>query len=85
VPKAGGDGQTVTSVVPVVNPNGGLKLNGRPPGTAVVIQCIERCGQLRGDAVNEVDGVRIALAHNIDVANTGSVVSLFEGPTFYGG
>src|SRR5271166_1883240 len=45
-----------------VNPSGGLKSKGHPPGATGVAQCVELFGQLRGDAVNQVDGARIALA-----------------------
>ena len=48
-----------------VNPSGGLKSKGHPPGATEIAQCVELFEQLRGDACNEVDGPRIALAHNI--------------------
>jgi len=48
-----------------VNPSGGLKAKGHPPGATGVAQCVELFEQLRGDASNQVDGARWALAHNI--------------------
>ena len=45
-----------------VNPSGGLNAKGRPPGATGVAQCVERFAQLRGEAVNQVDGARVALA-----------------------
>ncbi|GAA5052029.1 thiolase domain-containing protein [Nocardia callitridis] len=48
-----------------VNPSGGLKSKGHPPGATGVAQCVELFEQLRGQAVNQVDGARIGLAHNI--------------------
>jgi len=48
-----------------VNPSGGLKAKGHPPGATGVAQCVELFEQLRGEATNQVDRARIALAHNI--------------------
>jgi len=48
-----------------VNPSGGLKAKGHPPGATGVAQCVELFEQLRGTASNQVDGARWALAHNI--------------------
>ena len=48
-----------------VNPSGGLKAKGHPPGATGVAQCVELFEQLRGDAANQVDGARLALAHNV--------------------
>lgn len=48
-----------------VNPSGGLKAKGHPPGATGVAQCYELFNQLRGQAENQVDGARWALAHNI--------------------
>jgi acetyl-CoA C-acetyltransferase len=48
-----------------VNPSGGLKAKGHPPGATGVAQCVELFEQLRGSACNQVDGARMALAHNI--------------------
>ena len=48
-----------------VNPSGGLKSKGHPPGATGVAQCVELFEQLRGHAANQVDGARVGLAHNI--------------------
>ncbi|OBK68558.1 thiolase [Mycobacterium colombiense] len=48
-----------------VNPSGGLKAKGHPPGATGVAQCYELFNQLRGEAENQVDGARIGLAHNV--------------------
>jgi acetyl-CoA C-acetyltransferase len=48
-----------------VNPSGGLKAKGHPPGATGVAQCVELFEQLRGESTNQVEGARVALAHNI--------------------
>jgi acetyl-CoA C-acetyltransferase len=63
-----------------VNPSGGLKSKGHPPGATGVAQCVELFHQLRGDAVNQVDGARIGLAHNIGGPTAVSAVTILEGP-----
>ena len=63
-----------------VNPSGGLNSKGHPPGATGVAQCVELFHQLRGDAVNQVDGARIGLAHNIGGPTAVSAVTLLEGP-----
>jgi acetyl-CoA C-acetyltransferase len=55
---------TVGGRIPV-NPSGGLKAKGHPPGATGVAQCVELFEQLRGESTNQVDGARTALAHNI--------------------
>jgi acetyl-CoA C-acetyltransferase len=45
-----------------------------------VAQCVELFEQLRGSASNQVDGARIALAHNIGGPTAVSAVTLLEGP-----
>jgi acetyl-CoA C-acetyltransferase len=55
---------SLTGSIPV-NPSGGLKAKGHPPGATGVAQCVELFHQLRGEAENQIDGARIALAHNI--------------------
>lgn len=62
-----------------VNPCVGLKAKGHPPGASGVAQCVELFAQLRGKAVNQVDGARIALAHNIGGPTAVSAVSILEG------
>jgi acetyl-CoA C-acetyltransferase len=63
-----------------VNPSGGLKCKGHPPGATGVAQCVELFEQLRGEAVNQVDGARIALAHNIGGPTAVSAITILEGP-----
>jgi len=63
-----------------VNPSGGLKAKGHPPGATGVAQCVELFGQLRGEAVNQVDGARIGLAHNIGGPTAVAAVTILEGP-----
>ncbi|AHH18991.1 putative 3-ketoacyl-CoA thiolase [Nocardia nova SH22a] len=63
-----------------VNPSGGLKSKGHPPGATGVAQCVELFEQLRGTAVNQVDGARIGLAHNLGGPTAVSAVTLLEGP-----
>lgn len=58
-------GETYVGGSMPVNPSGGLKAKGHPPGATGVAQCYELFNQLRGEAENQVDGARIALAHNI--------------------
>lgn len=58
-------GQTYVGGALPVNPSGGLKAKGHPPGATGVAQCYELFSQLRGEAANQVDGARIGLAHNV--------------------
>ena len=44
-----------------VNPSGGLKAKGHPPGATGIAQCVELFEQLRGESTNQVDGARVAL------------------------
>jgi acetyl-CoA C-acetyltransferase len=62
-----------------VNPSGGLKAKGHPPGATGVAQCVELFAQLRGEAANQVDGARVALAHNIGGPTAVSAVTILEG------
>jgi acetyl-CoA C-acetyltransferase len=61
-----------------VNPSGGLKAKGHPPGATGVAQCYELFNQLRGAAENQVDGARIALAHNIGGPTAVSAVTILS-------
>lgn len=63
-----------------VNPSGGLKSKGHPPGATGVAQCVELFDQLRGTAINQVDGARVALAHNIGGPTAVAAVTILEGP-----
>lgn len=62
-----------------VNPSGGLKSKGHPPGATGVAQCVELFQQLRGEAVNQVDGARIGLAHNLGGPTAVSAVTILAG------
>jgi acetyl-CoA C-acetyltransferase len=62
-----------------VNPSGGLKAKGHPPGATGVAQCVELFAQLRGEAANQVDGAQVALAHNIGGPAAVSAVTILEG------
>jgi acetyl-CoA C-acetyltransferase len=61
-----------------VNPSGGLKAKGHPPGATGVAQCYELFNQLRGEAENQVDGARVALAHNVGGPTAVSAVTILS-------
>jgi acetyl-CoA C-acetyltransferase len=61
-----------------VNPSGGLKAKGHPPGATGVAQCYELFEQLRGTACNQVDGARWALAHNIGGPTAVSAITVLS-------
>jgi acetyl-CoA C-acetyltransferase len=61
-----------------VNPSGGLKAKGHPPGATGVAQCVELFEQLRGEAANQVDGARTGLAHNIGGPTAVSAVTVLS-------
>jgi acetyl-CoA C-acetyltransferase len=61
-----------------VNPSGGLKAKGHPPGATGVAQCVELFEQLRGEAANQVDGARWGLAHNVGGPTAVSAVTILE-------
>ncbi len=63
----------------LVNPSAGLKQKGHPPGATGVAQCAELFERLRGEACDQVDGARIALAHNIGGPTAVSAVTIREG------
>jgi acetyl-CoA C-acetyltransferase len=63
-----------------VNPSGGLKAKGHPPGATGVAQNVELFEQLRGQADNQVDGARWGLAHNIGGPTAVSAITILEGP-----
>jgi acetyl-CoA C-acetyltransferase len=68
---------TVGGRIPV-NPSGGLKAKGHPPGATGVAQCYELFEQLRGTACNQVDGARWALAHNIGGPTAVSAITVLS-------
>lgn len=59
---------------------GGVKSKRHPRGAIGVAQCVELSEQLRGSAVNQVDGARIGLARNIGGPTAVSAVIDVEGP-----
>ncbi|MFJ7420963.1 lipid-transfer protein [Streptomyces uncialis] len=62
----------------VVNPSGGLLSKGHPLGATGLAQCAELVWQLRGRAeARQVEGVTLALAHNLGLGGAG-VVTLYE-------
>ena len=61
-----------------VNPSGGLKSKGHPPGATGVAQCVELFEQLRGEACNQVDSPRWGLAHNVGGPTAVSAVTIME-------
>jgi acetyl-CoA C-acetyltransferase len=69
-------GETTMSGRLPVNPSGGLKAKGHPPGATGVAQCVEIVEQLRGQASNQVPGARLGLAHNIGGPTAVSAVTI---------
>ncbi len=61
-----------------VNPSGGLKAKGHPPGATGVAQCVELFEQLRGEAHNQVEGARWGLAQNVGGPTAVSAVMILE-------
>jgi acetyl-CoA C-acetyltransferase len=72
------NGTTAVGGSKPVNPSGGLKAKGHPPGATGVAQCVELFEQLRGQAANQVDGARNALAHNIGGPTAVSAVTVLS-------
>jgi acetyl-CoA C-acetyltransferase len=69
---------TLTGRLPV-NPSGGLKAKGHPPGATGVAQCVEIVEQLRGEAANQiVTEPRFGMAHNIGGPTAVSAVTLLS-------
>ena len=63
-----------------VNPSGGLNAKGHPPGVTGVAQCTELFQRLPGEAVNQVDGARVALAHDTGGPTAVAGETILEGP-----
>lgn len=64
----------------VTNPSGGLISKGHPLGATGLAQCFELTTQLRGQAgQRQVEGARIALAHNIGIGGACVVTMLGRG------
>ncbi|WP_040789708.1 thiolase C-terminal domain-containing protein [Nocardia paucivorans] len=64
----------------VVNPSGGLISKGHPLGATGLAQCAELVTQVRGEAgPRQVDGARLALAHNLGLGGA-CVVTVYGAP-----
>ena len=63
-----------------VQPSGVVKAKGHPLGATSVAQCVELSAHVRGEAVNQVDGARVALGRDIGGPTTVSAVTVLEGP-----
>ena len=61
-----------------VNPSGGLKAKGHPPGATGVAQCVEIFEQMRGESTNQVDGAKIGLTHNIGGPTAVSAITILS-------
>ncbi len=61
-----------------VNPSGGLKAKGHPPGATGVAQCVEIFEQMRGESTNQVDGATIGMAHNIGGPTAVSAITIMS-------
>jgi acetyl-CoA C-acetyltransferase len=68
---------TIGGRIPV-NPSGGLKAKGHPPGATGIAQCYEIFEQLRGTANLQVDGARWGLAHNIGGPTAVSAITILS-------
>ncbi|MCZ7626033.1 MAG: acetyl-CoA acetyltransferase [Candidatus Methylomirabilota bacterium] len=60
------------------NPSGGLLSKGHPVGATGLAQIYEIVAQLRGDAVNQVKGAEIGLAHNLGGTGAVSTVHILK-------
>jgi acetyl-CoA C-acetyltransferase len=72
------DGTTAIGGTKPVNPSGGLKAKGHPPGATGVAQCTELFEQLRGEASNQVEGARTGLAQNIGGPTAVSAITVLS-------
>jgi acetyl-CoA C-acetyltransferase len=72
------EGVTAIGGAKPVNPSGGLKAKGHPPGATGVAQCVEIFEQLRGEAANQVDGARTGIAHNIGGPTAVSAITVLS-------
>ncbi len=71
------DGQTTIAGQIPVNTDGGLKL-GHPVGATGIKQIIEIVKQLRGEAINQVRGAKIGLAHNVGGSGATAIVHILS-------
>jgi acetyl-CoA C-acetyltransferase len=75
-------GETYVGGSMPVNPSGGLKAKGHPPGATGVAQCYELFNQLRGESENQVDGARIGLAHNVGGPTAVAAVTILSSDKY---
>jgi acetyl-CoA C-acetyltransferase len=61
-----------------VNPSGGLLAKGHPVGATGLAQIYEIVLQLRGEAMNQVAGAQIGLAHNLGGTGATSTVHILK-------
>lgn len=61
-----------------INPSGGLLSRGHPVGATGLAQVYEIVKQLRGEAVNQVKGAEIGLAHNLGGAAAVCTVTILQ-------
>ncbi len=66
------------------NRGGELTAEWPPSGAGGVTQCVERLAQLRGDAIDQVDGARVTLAHNVGGPTVVVAATILEGPGKHG-
>jgi acetyl-CoA C-acetyltransferase len=71
-------GETALSGRLPVNPSGGLKAKGHPPGATGVAQCVEIVEQLTGRAANQIDAPRFGLTHNVGGPTAVSAVTILS-------
>ncbi len=77
--KAALDGELRIDGSMPINPSGGMKARGFPPGAAGIAQAVEIVHQLRGDADRrQVKDARIGLAQNVGGTGATTVVHIFE-------
>ncbi|WP_342513124.1 beta-ketoacyl synthase N-terminal-like domain-containing protein [Sporosarcina sp. FSL K6-1522] len=76
--KAIEEGRTKATGDKPVNTSGGLLSRGHPIGATGVAQIYQLVRQLRGTAVNQVDGARLALAQNLGGTGSYSTVHILE-------
>ena len=60
----------------IVNPNGGAIALGHPVGATGIKQVIEITKQLRGEAINQVKGIKNGLTHNIGGSGATALVHI---------
>ncbi|MDQ0158124.1 thiolase C-terminal domain-containing protein [Alkalibacillus salilacus] len=72
------NGETMPNGSKPINTSGGLLSKGHPIGATGVSQIYQITKQLRGNAVNQVDGARIGLAQNLGGTGSYSTVHILE-------